>query len=83
MLRTGKKIVAWREIQSRGSVCLCVCEREGETESEELLLVVLFKSDLVTAGIWCKASVHHQNFYVLCFMLLEKTDKNKLPLIIN
>lgn len=38
---------------------MCACGRAGETESEELLLVVLFKSDLVaTWGVtYCRNTV--------------------------
>lgn len=52
--------VAWRERVERksgASVCLCACGRAGQ--SEELLLAVPFKSDLVAVSVitYCRTAV--------------------------
>lgn len=55
-----KKCCMERNTEEKESVCLCACGRAGETESEELLLMVLFKSDLVAvrAVTYCRNTVH-------------------------
>lgn len=93
MLRTGKKMLHGEkyrvegEMRRRGSEYLWVCGKAGETrQSEELLLVVLFKSDLVAVWVvtYCRNTVQSLSsssqpktlvLWQWSFMLHEKKDK--------